>query len=86
MNRYPADVGVWLSALQDTRRRTLRILETVEPQWIEAAGDHLIKRSYSEPHWVEERGFVAAFESVSPPALITSKMVWFEAGLRRKNA
>ena len=41
------------------------MVAAVEPQWIEAAGEHLIKRSYSEPHWVEERGFVAAFESTS---------------------
>ena len=41
------------------------MVAAVEPQWIEAAGAHLIKRSYSEPHWVEERGFVAAFESTS---------------------
>ena len=41
------------------------MVAAVEPQWIESAGAHLIKRSYTEPHWVEERGFVAAFESAS---------------------
>ena len=57
----------WIVAasLMETTRLYARMVAAVEPQWIEAAGAHLIKRSYSEPHWVEERGFVAAFESTS---------------------
>lgn len=57
----------WIVAanLMETTRLYARTVAAVEPQWIESAGEHLIKRSYSEPHWVEERGFVAAFESVS---------------------
>ncbi len=49
----------------ETTRLYARMVAAVEPQWIESAGAHLIKRSYTEPHWVEERGFVAAFESTS---------------------
>jgi ATP-dependent helicase HrpA len=37
----------------------------VQPQWIESAGAHLLKRSYSEAHWLEQRGHVAAYETVS---------------------
>ena len=33
--------------------------------WIEAAGAHLLKRSYSEPHWEASRGYVSAYESVA---------------------
>ncbi len=57
----------WIVAasLMETTRLYARMVAAVEPQWIESAGAHLIKRSYSEPHWVEERGFVAAFESTS---------------------
>ncbi|MGH8176629.1 MAG: ATP-dependent RNA helicase HrpA [Steroidobacter sp.] len=57
----------WLVAAQlmETTRLYARTVAAVEPQWIESAGAHLIKRAYSEPHWVEERGFVAAFESAS---------------------
>ncbi len=57
----------WIVAasLMETTRLYARMVAAVEPQWIEAAGEHLVKRSYSEPHWVEERGFVAAFESTS---------------------
>jgi ATP-dependent helicase HrpA len=57
----------WVVAanLVETTRLYARTVAAVEPQWIEAAGAHLVKRSYSEPHWVEDRGFVAAFESVA---------------------
>jgi ATP-dependent helicase HrpA len=57
----------WVVAanLMETTRLYARMVAAVEPAWIEAAADHLIKRSYSEPHWVSERGFVAAFESTS---------------------
>jgi ATP-dependent helicase HrpA len=57
----------WIVAanLMETTRLYARTVAAVEPQWIEAAGAHLIKRTYSEPHWVEERGFVAAFESIA---------------------
>jgi ATP-dependent helicase HrpA len=57
----------WVVAanLMETTRLYARMVAAVEPQWIEAAGAHLIKRNYSEPHWVAERGFVAAFESTA---------------------
>jgi ATP-dependent helicase HrpA len=57
----------WIVAasLMETTRLYARMVAAIEPQWIESAGAHLIKRSYSEPHWVPERGFVAAFESAS---------------------
>ena len=35
MDRYAEPVGVWLSALQDARRRTLEVLEEIEPQWLD---------------------------------------------------
>jgi ATP-dependent helicase HrpA len=53
------------ASLTETTRLYARMVAAVEPQWIEAAAEHLIKRSHTEPHWVEERGFVAAFESTS---------------------
>ena len=57
----------WVVAanLMETTRLYARMVAAIEPPWIEAAAQHLIKRTYSEPHWVEERGFVAAFESTS---------------------
>jgi ATP-dependent helicase HrpA len=57
----------WVVAanLMETTRLYARMLAAVEPAWIEAAAEHLLKPSYSEPHWVQERGFVAAFESTA---------------------
>jgi ATP-dependent helicase HrpA len=57
----------WVVAgsLVETTRLYARMVAAIDPGWIESAGAHLVKRTYSEPHWVEGRGFVAAFESVS---------------------
>ncbi len=53
------------ASLVETTRMYARMVAAVEPLWIEAAGEHLLKRSYSEPHWEAQRGFVAAFESTA---------------------
>ncbi|HEX5460020.1 MAG TPA: ATP-dependent RNA helicase HrpA [Steroidobacteraceae bacterium] len=57
----------WLVAgsLVETTRLYARMVASINPAWIERAGAHLVKRAYSEPHWVASRGFVAAYESVS---------------------
>jgi ATP-dependent helicase HrpA len=57
----------WVVAgsLLETTRLYARMVAAVDPGWIEAAGAHLLKRTYTEPHWVEERGFVSAFETVT---------------------
>jgi len=57
----------WLVAgsLVETTRLYARMVASINPAWIEQAGAHLVKRTYSEPHWVANRGFVAAYESVS---------------------
>jgi len=45
LNGYASDVGIWLAALQDARKRTLRVLENIEPQWLdyvpEAGGESI---------------------------------------------
>ena len=57
----------WIVAgsLVETTRLYARMVAAVDPGWIEGAGAHLLKRSYSEPHWVGARGFVSAYESVA---------------------
>jgi ATP-dependent helicase HrpA len=57
----------WIVAgsIMETTRVFARMVASIEPQWIESAGAHLLKHSYAEPHWVEQKGFVAAFESSS---------------------
>jgi ATP-dependent helicase HrpA len=56
---------VVVAALLETGRVWGRTAAAVEPAWIEAAGRHLVRRSWSHPHWQAERGFVAATEQVS---------------------
>ncbi len=49
----------------ETTRDYGRICAKVQPAWIERAGSHLLKRSYSEPHWQSRAGQVAAFETIT---------------------
>ncbi len=62
----------WVVAgsLVETTKLYARMVAAIEPGWIESAGSHLLKRSYAEPHWVEDRGFVAAFESIALYGLV----------------
>jgi len=57
----------WIACAErvETTRQYGRIAAKVQPGWIEAAGAHLIKRSYSEPHWQSKSGQVAAFETLT---------------------
>ncbi|HQP66129.1 MAG TPA: ATP-dependent RNA helicase HrpA [Quisquiliibacterium sp.] len=54
----------WLMAgeLVDTGRLYARTVARIEPAWIERAAAHLIRTSYSEPHWEKKAGQVVAFE------------------------
>ena len=57
----------WVVAaeLTDTGRLLARTVAEVRPEWIEAAGQHLLTRMYLEPHWDKEGARVVAFERVS---------------------
>ncbi|NWG87023.1 MAG: ATP-dependent RNA helicase HrpA, partial [Hydrogenophilaceae bacterium] len=52
----------WLMAAEivETKRIYARTVARVEPQWIEHAARHLLKISYSEPHWEKRPAHVAA--------------------------
>jgi len=56
----------WLMASEVVRTTAMyaRSVAGVEPEWIEELGQHLIKRSYFDPHWHAESGRVVAFERV----------------------
>ena len=43
----------WIMAAEivETRRVYARTVARIEPEWIETAGGHLLKFSYSDPHW-----------------------------------
>ncbi len=51
--------------LVETTKLYARTVARIEPEWIEAAAGHLVKRSYSEPHWEKARGQVAGYEKVT---------------------
>ncbi len=51
--------------LVETSRLFARGLARIEPEQVEAVGGHLLRRSYSEPHWSKKRGSVVAYERVT---------------------
>lgn len=57
----------WVVAgeLVETSRLWARTVARVEPQWVEQAGSHLVKRQYAEPHWSARRGAAMAKERVT---------------------
>ncbi len=50
--------------LVETSKLWGRIVAKIQPDWIEPLAKHLIKRSYSEPHWSKKRAAVMAHEKV----------------------
>jgi ATP-dependent helicase HrpA len=56
---------VMVTELVETSRLWGRIAARIEPQWVEPLAGHLVKRSYSEPHWECQRGAVVAYEKVT---------------------
>ncbi len=52
----------WLMAAEivETRRVYARTIARVEPEWIEYAARHLLRISYSDPHWAKKPAHVAA--------------------------
>ncbi|WP_100446107.1 ATP-dependent RNA helicase HrpA [Glycomyces xiaoerkulensis] len=57
----------WVVAgeLVETSRLWGRICAKIEPEWVEPLAEHLVKRTYSEPHWSKKAGAVLAFERVT---------------------
>ncbi|WP_404872833.1 ATP-dependent RNA helicase HrpA [Halomonas sp. DQ26W] len=57
----------WLMAFElvETSKLFARTVARIEPQWIEPLADHLVKRTYSDPHWEMKRAQVVANELVT---------------------
>ncbi|MEV7427660.1 MULTISPECIES: ATP-dependent RNA helicase HrpA [unclassified Streptomyces] len=51
--------------LVETSRLWARVNAKVEPEWIEPLAGHLLKRTYSEPHWEKDMAAVMAYEKVT---------------------
>ncbi|WDF32343.1 ATP-dependent RNA helicase HrpA [Arthrobacter agilis] len=57
----------WVMAaeLVETSRLWARVVARIDPLWAEQVAPHLVKRSYSEPHWSRKMGSVMAYEKVT---------------------
>ncbi|MFF3317082.1 ATP-dependent RNA helicase HrpA [Streptomyces sp. NPDC003035] len=51
--------------LVETSRLWARVNAKIEPEWIEPLAQHLIKKTYSEPHWEKDQAAVMAIEKVT---------------------
>jgi ATP-dependent helicase HrpA len=73
----------WLMSaeLVETSRLFARMNARIDPLWIEPLAEHLLKRSYSEPHWEKKQGAVMAFEQVSLYGLniVTKRKINFKS-------
>jgi len=71
----------WVMAaeLVETSRLWARTAARIEPEWVESLARHLVKRSYSEPHWERKQAAVMAYEKVTlyGVPLVTARKVTF---------
>ena len=56
---------VIVTELVETSRLWGRIAARIEPEWAEPLAAHLVRHSYSEPHWDARRGAAMALEKVT---------------------
>lgn len=56
---------VMAAELVETSRLWARVAAKFDPLWAEQVAPHLVKRSYSEPHWSKKMGSVMAHEKVT---------------------
>ncbi|WP_053205301.1 ATP-dependent RNA helicase HrpA [Jiangella muralis] len=56
----------WLMSaeLVETSRLWARVNARIDPAWAEPLAEHLVKRTYSEPHWERKAGAVVGYEKV----------------------
>ena len=56
---------VMAAELVETSKLWGRVNAAIAPEWAEELGAHLVKRTYSEPHWSKRRAAVMAYERVT---------------------
>ncbi|MGW4890000.1 ATP-dependent RNA helicase HrpA [Streptomyces murinus] len=56
---------VMSAELVETSRLWARVNAKIEPEWVEPIAGHLLKRTYSEPHWEKDQAAVMAYEKVT---------------------
>ncbi|BFM15230.1 ATP-dependent RNA helicase HrpA [Maricurvus nonylphenolicus] len=62
----------WLVSAQllETSKLFAHTVAKIEPEWIQQAAQHLVKRRYFEPHYNAKSGQVMAYESISLYGLV----------------
>jgi ATP-dependent helicase HrpA len=57
----------WLMSaeLVETSKLWARVNARINPEWVEPLAEHLVKRSYSEPHWSGKQAAAVAYEKVT---------------------
>jgi ATP-dependent helicase HrpA len=57
----------WVMAAEivETTKLYARTVASIRPEWVERLAPHLLKKSYSDPHWQPHTGHVMAFEKVT---------------------
>ncbi len=57
----------WIMAAEliETSRTFARTAARLDPRWIEPLAEHLVKRTYSDPHWSRRAGAAMAYERVT---------------------
>ena len=63
MAHKPAWIVV--AELVETSRRFGRTVAAIQPQWLEPLAQHLVRRSYGDPHWHRKAAAVMALERVT---------------------
>lgn len=56
---------VMAAELVETSRLFGRVAAKIDPAWIEDVGSHVLKRSYSEPHWSSKKASAMAYEKAT---------------------
>ncbi|THU02891.1 ATP-dependent RNA helicase HrpA [Lampropedia puyangensis] len=64
--------GCWVVAaeLVETTRLFGREIATIEPQWLEEVGHHLLKKQLLDPHWEQKAGEAVALERATLYGLV----------------
>ncbi|MFZ5538744.1 MAG: ATP-dependent RNA helicase HrpA [Pseudomonadota bacterium] len=80
--------GRWVMAaeLVETTRLFARCVATIEPQWLERVGAHLLKKSWSDPHWEKKPAQVIAFERATLYGLVVYNQRRVEFGSKDPQA
>jgi ATP-dependent helicase HrpA len=72
----------WVVAaeLVETNQLWARRVATIQPEWAERAGEHIVKRSYGDPVWSSSRGAAVTTETVTLYGLpiVTGRTVLYD--------